>query len=78
MKHKALSIALAAASLAGCTLAPHYERPEAPVATTFPTGPAYKTPGAANQNGTAGSSSVAAADLGWRDFFTDPRLQKLI
>ncbi|VVE38830.1 multidrug transporter [Pandoraea eparura] len=78
MKHKALSIALAAAFLAGCTLAPHYERPEAPIATTFPSGPAYKTPGAANQNGTAGSNAVVAADLGWREFFTDPRLQKLI
>ncbi|AJC19520.1 AdeC/AdeK/OprM family multidrug efflux complex outer membrane factor [Pandoraea pulmonicola] len=78
MKHKALPIALAAALLAGCTLAPHYERPEAPIATTFPNGPAYKTPAGANQNGATNANAVAAADLGWRDFFTDPRLQKLI
>ncbi|HEV7432309.1 MAG TPA: TolC family protein, partial [Steroidobacteraceae bacterium] len=55
--------------LAGCSLQPVYERPAAPVAAEFPTGPAYKaTP-------TGGSP---AADIGWRDFLADRRLQRLV
>jgi outer membrane protein, multidrug efflux system len=54
--------------LAGCTLAPRYERPAAPVAAAFPEGDAAKVP----------AETVPAADVGWREFFTDPRLQKLI
>jgi multidrug efflux system outer membrane protein len=48
--------------LAGCTLEPRYERPRLPVASRFP----------------AGEGSLAAADLGWRKMFGDPRLQRLI
>lgn len=68
-----LPLALALAALAGgCTLAPHYERPAAPIATSYPSGAAYRqTPGSS-----AGAS--AAADLGWQDFFGDPRLKQLI
>lgn len=64
-----LSVSLAAA-LAGCSLAPTYERPDAPVSSAYPTGPSYKADVA--------GSGVAAADIGWRDFFTDPLLQQLI
>ncbi|GAB3627413.1 multidrug transporter [Pandoraea terrae] len=79
MTFKALPIALAATLMAGCSLAPHYERPEAPVSAAYPTGPAYKTPAAANENGAAGQrAATPAADIGWREFFADPRLQKLI
>ena len=42
---KALKLTVIACSLAvcaGCTMAPKYERPAAPVAATFPTGEAYK------------------------------------
>ncbi len=53
---------LLAASLIGCTLAPHYERPALPVPDRFP----------------AASGNLAAADLGWRAMFRDPRLQALI
>ncbi|VTY39714.1 Outer membrane protein OprM [Xylophilus ampelinus] len=61
-----IPVALAAAVLAaGCSLIPTYERPAAPVPTTFPGDPA-QPPG------------PAAATLPWQDFFTDPRLAGLI
>lgn len=57
--------------LCGCTLAPKYTRPEAPIPVDWPSGPAYKeaqaTPG-----------TPTATDLEWREFFTDERLQKII
>jgi multidrug efflux system outer membrane protein len=59
------------ASLAGCSLIPHYDRPDLPTAADYPTGPAFTGRGAQ-------SGSVAAGDLGWRDFFLDPVLQDLI
>lgn len=63
-----LSVSLAA-TLAGCSLAPAYERPGAPVSSAYPSGPAYKADAA---------GAGAAADIGWRDFFADPLLQQLI
>jgi multidrug efflux system outer membrane protein len=51
------------ASLAGCSLAPKYERPAAPVPAQFAAG---------------AGAGAAAADRGWRDVFADPRLQRLI
>ena len=56
-------------ALAACSLQPVYERPAAPVAGEFPTGPAYK-------DSPAGGSP--AVDIGWRDFLADPRLQRLV
>ncbi|MFJ0780109.1 multidrug transporter, partial [Bordetella bronchiseptica] len=41
-----LSLAVATA-LAGCSLAPTYERPQAPVDAAYPSGPAYGAPGQA-------------------------------
>jgi outer membrane protein, multidrug efflux system len=79
--HKLSVIAVAAALLAGCTMEPHYNRPEAPVSQTFPQGGVYATqPGATGENGQAGRSAngAAATDIGWRDFFVDPRLQQLV
>lgn len=74
MRKLSFPIALAVTALAtGCTLAPHYERPAAPVAGSFPSGAAYGGPAAA-----ATAAQVAAADLGWRDFLGDPQLQKLV
>jgi len=56
--------------LASCTMAPRYQRPDAPVSDNWPTS-------AANQQ--AGEASApAAADIPWRDFFVDPQLQALI
>ncbi|WP_321935055.1 MULTISPECIES: efflux transporter outer membrane subunit [unclassified Paraburkholderia] len=73
--------ALAAALLAGCTMEPHYNRPEAPVSQSFPQGGVYATqPVAAGANGQAAPSAkgAAATDIGWREFFVDPRLQQLV
>jgi len=57
---------------AGCTLAPHYERPAAPVASSFPSGAAYSKDTASQ------AGQTATVDIGWRDFLGDPQLQKLV
>ena len=52
--------------LAGCaSMAPHYERPAAPVAATFP--------GAGADN-----STIVTADIEWQSFFGDSQLKQLI
>jgi multidrug efflux system outer membrane protein len=58
---------------AGCSLQPVYERPAAPVAAEFPAGEAYEDPA----NG-PGDTTLPASEIGWRDFLTDPRLQRLV
>ena len=55
--------------LAGCTLAPKYEQPAAPVASAWP-------PNLVTQTTT--NAALPAADIGWRQIFNDPRLVKLI
>ena len=64
-----LFAALAAVTLTGCTLAPKYQRPAAPVAQTWPRDAVTK------QN--ADQTNVVA-DIGWHEFFRDPRLRELI
>jgi multidrug efflux system outer membrane protein len=68
MKH-IVTVWLAAAALSACTLMPHYQRPQSPVPDRWP---AHAGDAAA-----AASAGVAADQIGWRDFFTDPRLQRL-
>lgn len=63
MKQLTLSL-LAAGVLTGCSMAPRYERPAAPVATVYPDESAQAT----------GDTSA----IGWREFFPDQRLQALI
>jgi multidrug efflux system outer membrane protein len=55
--------------LTACSLQPVYERPAAPVAAAHPSGPAYKD---------VAGTETPAADLGWRDFLNDERLQRLV
>ncbi|RZM04520.1 MAG: AdeC/AdeK/OprM family multidrug efflux complex outer membrane factor [Variovorax sp.] len=67
--NRPLSIPLASMAVAlllgGCSLMPAHQRPTAPVAATFP--------------GDAGAVPVLpVADLGWREVFTDPALQRVI
>lgn len=72
MHKQALNFTLAAAVtlvLTGCTMAPRYERPAAPVADTWPSGASYD-PAQASEN--------TAADLPWREFIRDEKLQKVI
>lgn len=71
MTRKTLLILGAFVCLGGCTLAPKYTRPEAPVSTEWPTGAAY-------QETTAAAGAPAALELGWQEFFTDPKLQQII
>lgn len=52
--------------LAGCQLAPPNERPPSPAATHYPAD--YQPAG----------GDVQANDLGWREFFNDPRLQRYV
>lgn len=75
--------ALAAVVLLGagaCTLEPHYVRPALPVASAYPTGPAYTS--SAPVQSIAASPPTAggtpAPELGWRDVLQDPRLQRLV
>ncbi len=64
-------IALGAVLLAGCTMAPKYERPDAPVTADWPSGPAYRKESAVDRE-------TVIADIGWSDYFSDPRLKKVI
>ena len=63
---RTIGAAVVAATVTACTLAPHYERPAAPVAATWTGG----TPPSTN--------TTAAPDMGWRQFFPDPGMQRLI
>ncbi|MGO4381985.1 efflux transporter outer membrane subunit [Pseudoduganella sp. RAF53_2] len=88
MANRMLIAALSAALLGGCALQPAYQRPASPVPATYPAGEAYAKSQAHPASGpsmsaasttpsTRGAASVAA-DLGWRNFFVDPRLQRLV
>jgi multidrug efflux system outer membrane protein len=71
MKGKRFLLVGCFAFLTGCTLIPKYTKPEAPVPATWPSGPAYKDTQAAPE-------APPAADLKWREFFADERLQTII
>lgn len=65
------TVLVASLALAGCSaLTPTYERPEAPVAAQWP----ESLPGIS----ATGQDLQPAAELGWREFFTDAQLQALI
>lgn len=58
-------------TLVGCTMIPKYKQPPANTSSSWPSVPGYaetKTVPAA----------VPAAEIGWRDFFRDPKLQQVI
>ncbi|WP_409160538.1 efflux transporter outer membrane subunit [Pectobacterium sp. B2J-2] len=56
------------ALLTGCTMAPDYQRPEAPVSKQWPT-----------QSSTNGAQAgKAAVDIGWQEMFADPKLRQVI
>ncbi len=64
-------IGLLAGTLAGCTMTPKYQRPPAAVSSSWP-----KVRG--ERESQTNAAVVSAADIGWRDFFHDPHLQKII
>ena len=51
--------------LAGCSLAPSYQRPALPTAALYPAAATTQ-------------ATLSVEQLGWREFFTDSRLQELI
>lgn len=65
-----------AALLGACTLEPEYHRPALPVASAYPDGPEYTS--TVNPKIGKTNSGPAAADVGWRDFLHDARLQRLV
>jgi multidrug efflux system outer membrane protein len=68
------ALSFAALLLAGCTLIPDPPATDPTVSAAWPEGPAYRS--------TAGSMpahpGLEADTIGWRDVFTDPRLQRAI
>ena len=64
-----LLLAAASATLAGCNMAPKYVRPVGAVPATRPQGGVYPA---------AASDAPDVTKIGWRSFFTDPRLQRVI
>jgi multidrug efflux system outer membrane protein len=65
MKHRLLpAICAVAMGLVSCTMEPRYQRPPPAIAPQWPEATVPAAP--------------AASDVGWRDFFSDARLQKLI
>jgi multidrug efflux system outer membrane protein len=66
-----LSIAAGAVFMAGCTLAPKYERPAPPVAASWP---ALAT----NAPAVGQNASVVAADVGVQQFIADERLRSIL
>ena len=64
-------IAVFILALAGCTLAPEYHRPTAAISPVWP-----PVPGESESRTNA--VAIPAADIGWREFFRDPRLRRLI
>lgn len=57
--------------LGGCTLAPKYKQPEAPIPDKWPQGDVYK-----KARVSKGASKVG--ELTWKNFLTDPRLKAIV
>jgi len=68
-RSSALGLALCLLTMSGCTLMPKYHQPAAEISTNWP---------AMSGAPAVSSNAVPAADIGWRDFFRDARLQGLI
>ncbi|HLS42452.1 MAG TPA: efflux transporter outer membrane subunit [Paenalcaligenes sp.] len=69
MKFK-LSAVCTAVLLSACSLAPTYQQPAAPIPSSYP---AYSQEAQAE-----GAEQLGVDELGWVDFFNDPRLQAII
>lgn len=71
LKIRQLATGLLILLLQGCSLAPAYLRPAMPVTDTFP---AQQRQSVSSAHG----EEKPAAEIGWRDFFSDPAMQQLI
>ncbi len=70
MKKSVLAVIVGMLAVSGCSLIPDYQRPDAPVENAWPHGQAY--------DALTVNRDQQAADIGWRDFYRDPALQRLI
>lgn len=66
------------AMLAGCTLAPTYERPAAPMPTTYEASPDSTSAASVSLSSLTALTPAPTADADWAEVFTDPGLQGLI
>lgn len=71
MSRTILAAAALTVCVAGCTLAPKYTRPAAPVPRGWPAGPAY-------EKARPSADLSRAEELDWQRFFTDERLKRVI
>ena len=71
MDRRLISLPVILTFLVGCTMAPAYVQPDAPVPPAWPTGPAYVGDPPA-------TDAAEAHRLSWQAFFTDERLQKVV
>lgn len=71
MRRTPILILTLAVGLSGCTMIPKYNRPEAPIPGQWPSGAAYPV-----TQPSASSSNVM--QIKWQEFFTDPKLHKII
>ncbi|MDR1279931.1 MAG: efflux transporter outer membrane subunit [Opitutaceae bacterium] len=68
--------AILALAVTGCTLAPRYERPAAPIPATWPT--TTETPRTTTTAVRTTTETPRTADIPWTTLFGDPRLRALI
>jgi len=71
MTRKILTLLTLFVLAAGCTMIPPYQRPEAPIPDSWPSGPSYR-------DGPDGPAGAAADEVLWRQFFVDERLRAII
>ena len=64
-------LALLVAALAGCTMIPKYKQPPANTSSSWPSVPGYAKTETA-------PAAIPAAEIGWHEFFLDPKLQQVI
>lgn len=64
--------------LGACSFAPVYERPQAPVAAAWKAEGADAAKAPLVQPAASGVAPVPAPDIGWRDFYAEPALRRLI
>ncbi|MGA2280426.1 MAG: efflux transporter outer membrane subunit [Verrucomicrobiota bacterium] len=69
-----LGIAIVAA---GCTMAPKYTRPKAPIPAEWPNGAAYQV-GQRSPSAPAATNAPAVSQLRWQEFFSDGKLRQVI
>jgi len=72
MRKPILGLAVAVALSACASMAPQYERPDAPVRADWPEGPAASAATA------AAAPTAVGADMPWREFIADDRLERLV